>query len=49
MKDKEIKTNAMRILDRNGIAYEHFSYEAGEFVSGEDTAAKPRASRGAGL
>ena len=32
-KDKgEVKTNAMRILDRSGVSYEHFSYECDEFV-----------------
>ncbi|MBR2729570.1 MAG: Cys-tRNA(Pro) deacylase [Lachnospiraceae bacterium] len=34
----ENKTNAMRILDRAGIAYEHFSYECDEFVDGAATA-----------
>jgi len=37
---KDIKTNAMRILEKKGIPFEHFFYDAGEFVSGEDTAAK---------
>lgn len=32
------KTNAMRILDRSGIEYEHFSYECDEFVDGAQTA-----------
>lgn len=33
-KAKEIKTNAMRILDRNHIEYEVLQYECGEFVDG---------------
>lgn len=38
-KDKgENKTNAMRILDRAGIAYDHQSYECDEFVDGAATA-----------
>ena len=39
-KDKEIKTNAMRILDKMKISYEHFSYEAGDFIDGKTTAEK---------
>ncbi len=31
-KEKEIKTNAMRILDRLKIEYTHYTYECGEFV-----------------
>ncbi len=31
-KNKEIKTNAMRILERNKIAYRHYTYECGEFT-----------------
>lgn len=31
-KSKEVKTNAMRILDRMKIAYESFTYECDEFV-----------------
>lgn len=31
-KNKEIKTNAMRILDRMKIAYESHTYECGEFI-----------------
>lgn len=31
---KEVKTNAMRILDSLGIEYKHISYECDEFVSG---------------
>lgn len=37
-KEKEIKTNAMRILDRLKIAYTHQSYECAEFVDGLQTA-----------
>lgn len=33
-KNKEIKTNAMRILDRMKIPYEHYTYECGEFIDG---------------
>lgn len=31
-KEKEIKTNAMRMLDRLKIDYTHYTYECGEFV-----------------
>ena len=33
-KNKEIKTNAMRILDRMKISYTHHTYECDEFVDG---------------
>lgn len=33
-KNKEIKTNAMRILDRMKIPYEHYTYECEEFTDG---------------
>ena len=33
-KKKEIKTNAMRILDSMKIPYEHYTYECDEFVDG---------------
>ena len=33
-KNKEIKTNAMRILDRMKIPYTHHTYECDEFVDG---------------
>ena len=33
-KNKEIKTNAMRILDRMKIPYEHYTYECSEFIDG---------------
>mgnify|MGYP000832996009 CR=1 FL=1 len=34
MSKKELKTNAMRILDRNKIPYEYETYECDEFVDG---------------
>lgn len=37
---KEIKTNAMRILDRSKIRYETIQYECGEFIDGLHTAEK---------
>lgn len=37
---KEIKTNAMRILDRNKIPYEILQYECDEFIDGLHTAEK---------
>ncbi len=37
-KEKDVKTNAMRILDRLKISYTHQSYEADEFVDGVQTA-----------
>lgn len=37
-KQKEVKTNAMRILDRMKIEYTHQSYECEEFVDGIQTA-----------
>lgn len=33
-KNKEIKTNAMRILDRMKISYTHYTYECEEFIDG---------------
>ncbi len=39
-KDKDIKTNAMRILDRNKIDYEVVTYECDEFVDGISIARK---------
>lgn len=33
-KDKEVKTNAMRILDKNKVSYEVVSYDCEEFVDG---------------
>lgn len=35
---KEVKTNAMRILDRNKIKYEILNYECDEFIDGLHTA-----------
>lgn len=35
---KEAKTNAMRILDRNKIAYEAITYQCDEFIDGLHTA-----------
>ena len=37
-KQKEIKTNAMRILDRMKIPYETHTYECNEFVDGKQVA-----------
>ncbi len=37
-KDKEVKTNVMRILDGLGIDYRHYSYECGEFIDAFHTA-----------
>lgn len=37
-KQKEVKTNAMRILDRMKIVYNHQSYECEEFIDGIQTA-----------
>lgn len=37
-KQKEVKTNAMRILDQLKISYTHQSYECKEFVDGIQTA-----------
>ncbi len=39
-KDKDIKTNAMRILDRNGIDYKVVTYECSEFTDGISIARK---------
>ncbi len=38
MAKKEVKTNAMRILDRMKIPYEHQEYECDEFTDGSETA-----------
>lgn len=35
---KEVKTNAMRILDKNKIPYEIINYECDEFIDGLHTA-----------
>lgn len=37
---KEVKTNAMRILDRSKISYEILNYECDEFIDGLHTAEK---------
>lgn len=37
---KEVKTNAMRILDRNKVSYEIVTYECDEFIDGLHTAQK---------
>lgn len=37
---KELKTNAMRILDRNKISYEIIQYECDTFIDGVHTAEK---------
>ena len=39
-KQKEVKTNAMRILDKLKIDYQHQTYESDEFVDGMETADK---------
>lgn len=40
-KEKEIKTNAMRILDRQKIKYEVLQYECDEFIDGFTQQRKP--------
>ena len=37
-KQKEIKTNAMRMLDRMKIPYEAMTYECGDFIDGSQRA-----------
>lgn len=39
-KDKEVKTNAMRILDKNKIPYETITYQCDAFIDGLHTAEK---------
>ena len=39
-KEKEIKTNVMRILEKNKIKFEHYTYECEEFVDGLQIADK---------
>lgn len=39
-KEKEIKTNAMRILDKHNISYEVLQYECDAFIDGLHTAEK---------
>ena len=38
MSKKELKTNAMRILEKENIPYEYKTYECDEFISGIQTA-----------
>ncbi|MEY8391591.1 Cys-tRNA(Pro) deacylase [Lachnospiraceae bacterium] len=44
-KEKEIKTNAMRILDRQKISYQVIQYECEEFIDGIHTAELTRVPR----
>ena len=44
---KEVKTNAMRMLDRQKIPYELMNYECEEFVDGMDVADKLGQARAA--
>ena len=37
-KEKEIKTNAMRMLDKHNISYKVLQYECEEFIDGVHTA-----------
>lgn len=37
-KAKEIKTNAMRILEKNKVDFKHYTYECDEFIDGSQTA-----------
>lgn len=37
-KQKEIKTNAMRILEQKKISFKHYTYECEEFIDGAQTA-----------
>ena len=37
-KQKEVKTNAMRILESLKIPFEHYTYECGEFIDGVQVA-----------
>lgn len=39
-KNKEIKTNAMRILEREKIPFTHYTYECDEFIDGLQIADK---------
>ena len=41
MSKKEVKTNAMRILDRLKISYEYTTYECDEFTDGVQVADRP--------
>ena len=42
---KEVKTNVMRILDRNKVPYEILNYECDEFIDGLHTAQATGAGR----
>lgn len=35
---KELKTNVMRILEKEKITYEHYTYECGEFIDAQHVA-----------
>ncbi len=39
-KNKEVKTNAMRILEKEKIAFSHYTYECEEFIDGIQIADK---------
>ena len=39
-KSKEVKTNAMRILERNKIPYKEYTYECDEFIDAIQVADK---------
>lgn len=39
-KNKEVKTNAMRILEREKIPFQHYTYECDEFIDGIQIAKK---------
>ncbi len=39
-KSKEMKTNAMRILEREKISFQHYTYECDEFIDGLQIADK---------
>ena len=39
-KSKEIKTNAMRILEKEKIPFSHYTYECDEFIDGIQIADK---------
>lgn len=43
-KNKEIKTNAMRILEKNKVPYETIQYECDKFIDGMHTAQKTGAA-----
>ena len=40
MSKKEVKTNAMRMLDKHHIRYDMIQYECDEFIDGLHTAEK---------